>query len=117
MFTQAIDLDQIVSEHYEKSCSQQTTQVTSRIGNTTPPSVQSKVRGAPEVVGKAESATFAHMLCAHGVEVGYFERFGQGVMQSLDPVFKRMQMILALSSIFSSSFSYKLKVFFNHKNT
>jgi hypothetical protein len=66
-------LDQIVSEHYEKSCSQQTTQVTNRVGNTTPPSVQSKVRGAPEGVGKAEGAAFAHKLCAHGVEVGYSE--------------------------------------------
>ncbi|KAG0568238.1 hypothetical protein KC19_6G005000 [Ceratodon purpureus] len=66
---QAIDLDQIVSEHYEKSCSQPTTQVTNRVGSNTPPSVQSKVRGAPEGVVKAESAAFSHKLCAHGVEV------------------------------------------------
>lgn len=68
IFVQAIDLDQIVNEHYEKSCSQQSTQVTHKVA--TPPSVQSKVRGAPESVWKPETAGSAHKLCAHGVEVG-----------------------------------------------
>ena len=67
-----------MSEHYEKSCSQPTTQVTNRVGSNTPPSVQSKVRGAPEGVVKAESAAFSHKLCAHGVEVGYYEQPSQG---------------------------------------
>lgn len=78
VFFQAIDLDQIVSEHYVKSCSQQSTQVTNRVGSTTPPSVQSKVRGSLEDVVKAENAASAHKLCSHGVEVGYLENFRNG---------------------------------------
>lgn len=67
---QAIDLDQIVSEHYERSCSQQTTQVTNRIVTATPPSVQSKVRGAPVGACNAESADSSLKTCVHGVQVG-----------------------------------------------
>lgn len=71
---QAIDLDQIVSEHYERSCSQQNTQVTNRVGIATPPSVQSKVCGAPVGVCNAENSASSLKTCAHGVQVGHSEQ-------------------------------------------
>jgi hypothetical protein len=67
---QSIDLDQIVSEHYERGCSQQSTQVTSNVRTATPPSVESKSRAAFMTPGTTTLAeTDSHFLCRHGVEV------------------------------------------------
>lgn len=70
LFMQGLDLDQIVSEHYEKGSSQQSTQIANQVKTATPPSVQSKVRGASETPWKPESSeTAPQVLCRHGVEV------------------------------------------------
>ncbi len=69
---QSIDLDQIVSEHYERGCSQQSTQVTSNVRTATPPSVESKSRAAFITPGTTTLAeTESHFLCRHGVEVRF----------------------------------------------